>query len=56
MKQKGILQVKGLEYEVENQKIIKGLSFSINHKEHKLILEDFSFVELVVVTSLFFSS
>ena len=38
MKQKGILQVKGLEYEVDNQKIIKGLSFNINNKEHKLIL------------------
>ena len=38
MKYKGILQVKGLEYEVDNQKIIKGLSFNINHKEHKLIL------------------
>ena len=38
MKLKSILQIKSLEYEVDNQKIIKGLSFNINHKKHKLIL------------------
>ena len=38
MKQKSILQINSLEYEVDNQKIIKGSSFNINHKEHQLIL------------------
>ena len=38
MKHKSILQIKSLEYEVDNQKIIKGNSFNINHKEHQLIL------------------
>ena len=37
-KHKSILQIKSLEYEVDNQKIIKGNSFNINHKEHQLIL------------------
>lgn len=38
MKHKSILQIKSLEYEVDKQKIIKGNSFNINHKEHQLIL------------------
>ena len=38
MKLKSILQIKSLEYEVDNQKIIKGNSFNINYKEHQLIL------------------
>ena len=38
MKHKSILQIKNLEYEVDNQKIIKGNTFNINHKEHQLIL------------------
>ena len=38
MKLKYILQIKSLEYEVDNQKIIKGNSFNINYKEHQLIL------------------
>jgi len=38
MKHKSILQIKSLEYEVDKQKIIKGNSFDINHKEHQLIL------------------
>ena len=38
MKDKSILQIKSLEYEIDNQKIIKGNSFNINHKEHQLIL------------------
>ena len=38
MKLKNILQIKSLEYEVDNQKIIKGNSFNINYKEHQLIL------------------
>ena len=40
MKHKSILQIKNLEYEVDNQKIIKGNTFNINHKEHQLILGD----------------
>ena len=38
MKPRNILQIKSLEYEVDNQKIIKGNSFNINYKEHQLIL------------------
>ena len=38
MKLGNILQIKSLEYEVDNQKIIKGNSFNINYKEHQLIL------------------
>ena len=38
MKLRNILQIKSLEYEVDNQKIIKGNSFNINYKEHQLIL------------------
>ncbi len=40
MEYKSILQIKSLEYEVNNQKIIKGNSFNINHKDHQLILGD----------------
>jgi len=40
MGHKSILQIKSLEYEVNSQKIIKGNSFNINHKEHQLILGD----------------
>tara|TARA_Y100000022_G_C13254695_1_gene379082 strand:+ start:2356 stop:2988 length:633 start_codon:yes stop_codon:yes gene_type:complete len=40
MEHKSILQIKSLEYEVNNQKIIKGNSFNINHKDHQLILGD----------------
>ena len=40
MEHKSILQVKSLGYEVDNQKIIKGNSFNINHKDHQLILGD----------------
>ena len=40
MGHKSILQIKSLEYEINGQKIIKGNSFNINHKEHQLILGD----------------
>ena len=40
MRNKSILQIKSLEYEVNSQKIITGNSFNINHKEHQLILGD----------------